>query len=475
LDFNYFGGGLGSFCSLPAIRIISAVYNNNFYTDYPTCLLQIPTLEYLQLGGNQILELDHILLDSFPPHLRAIDYSANMIRSYIDFSNLQNSPNLSEILFFNDAVGGNLSGVSGHNSLVVFDVHNTGFGDTIPSDFPDSLPNLHVIIARKNHFYGFLPDGFADKNAPYFDFSGNYLNCPLPEGVSTSFATCSYWTIDSIDKFSCPVGQQCTVTITGSDFLYGQDAYCTFGSLSVPVNIQEQNHIKCTVTGQEAGQVSLSITFQGKPISDKSVPFEFTASDNKHPIRRRHHLNADPVHVRLHGESKSPRYAPIITAFQNIMHLLGTDVVDLQLGFIMTEVPQYVTGFWSHRGQTEVIGNTLIKWVEKKYGIVTAVDFAACLAQDSQSIPINAPDCAKKYHIDYESAKKSTISLDAYQSMSEAMKFASADNATWSPTVIINDEVYCLWDSAPCKATKDTDFLRAICDAYKGPTPSGCK
>ena len=59
-----------------------------------------------------------------------------------------------------------------------------------------------------------------------------------------------------------------------------------------------------------------------------------------------------------------------------------------------------------------------------------------------------------------------------YLTTSAAM--ASGRNANWSPTIFIEGELYCLWDSEPCQATDAEDFLVAICDAYTGVLPSGC-
>jgi len=299
------------------------------------------------------------------------------------------------------------------------------------------------------------------------------LNCPLPDVPSYS-AMCDYWSLQSASPSSCPVGKTCSITITGDSFVYLEEVNCAFGSLSVPGTVVTQNTITCDVTPDQTGHVSLTITNKGKSITSNNLDFEFTASNNRAPVVRRH-LNDDPVHVHILGESKSPDFGSIITIFQKIVHALGTDVIDLQIDFIMKLVPSYATGYWSRRGQTEVIGNALFKLVEEKHGIVTAVDFAACLAEQIDTVPNNAASCAERLNIDYNDLRKSSFSLKAYNLLGKTMIAANDTEATWSPTIIINDEVYCLYNSAPCKATKDTDFLRAICDAYKGPAPSACQ
>jgi len=141
----------------------------------------------------------------------------------------------------------------------------------------------------------------------------------------------------------------------------------------------------------------------------------------------------------------------------------------------LKEIPEYSTGYWSLHGQSEVIGDALIKCVEDKTNVTTAVDFAACLAEKIDTVPNNAADCAKRLNINYDDIRTCPFSTEGKKLLKESQELADKDNAVWSPTVIINDELYCLWHSTPCKATKDEDFLRAICDAYKGPTPVGCK
>jgi len=470
-DFNYFGVNLKHFCSCKSLKALSFVYNN-VGDEFPSCLMDLPNLQYLQVGVNQIYGN---LPDHYAPTLRGLDLSRNQIQASSPFlDKFMACPDLGELSFFGSCFATNLSGLSGHSSLNVFDGHVGCFNGKIPDDYPGSIRNLYAFNLRKDRLIGFLPKSFTDCTVPFFDFSYNYLYCPLPN-VPPYSATCTYWTLQSVDPTSCPVGQECKVTITGSNFFFDDDVKCAFGSLSVPANIVTLDTITCSVTGQEAGHVNLVITQQDTIISDGNLGFDFTASnDNKHvPVVRK--LNDEPVHVRIHGSSKTPEFATVITAFQKIMHALGTDVVDLQIGFVMELFPYYVTGFWSRRGQTEVIGNALIKLVEKKYGIVTAVDFAACLAEQFDTIPNNGAECAKKFNIDFDDLRKNTFNLNIYNELRKALDLANSDGAKWSPTIVINDEIYCLWGSAPCKAKKDTDFLRAICDAYKGPTPAACQ
>jgi len=198
---------------------------------------------------------------------------------------------------------------------------------------------------------------------------------------------------------------------------------------------------------------------------------ETAANELATDIARR---DAEPVHVRIHGEAKCPDFGSIVTIFQKIMHVLGTDVVDLELGFIMKDIPDYSTGYWSLHGQSEVIGNALILCAEQQTNITAAIDFAACLAERIDDVPTNAGACANRLGMDYSKLRSCAFSDTAKDLLEKAKSLSDKDSAVWSPTIFINDELYCLWHSTPCKATTEDDFRRAICDAYKGQTPPGC-
>jgi hypothetical protein len=40
--------------------------------------------------------------------------------------------------------------------------------------------------------------------------------------------------------------------------------------------------------------------------------------------------------------------------------------------------------------------------------------------------------------------------------------------AVWSPTIFINGKNYCLYHTADCESKVDSDFVKKICDEYKG-------
>jgi len=473
LDFNKFTGSLDSLCSCSSLKVLGLV-NNEIVGEIPDCFVTLTQLQTLSLGGN-------LLLGSIPAFsaesLRALDLSRNTLTGTPAFSKFMGATGLTEINFFGNQLTGPISGLTGHGSLVVFDVHSNKMTGTIPPDYAVSMRNLFILDAKKNNLYGFLPDTFTNTTIASFDFTDNELYCPLPTLPSTGAATCQYWKLSLANPSRCTVGQTCYVVVMGSNFVTGESASCKFGDVAtVSATVVSSSELRCVVVPSAAGVVPLSITVDGKTVTSNTLSFQFAPSNSKKsaPVVRRRG-NADPVHVRIHGESKCPDFGSIVTIFQNIMHALGPDVVDLQLGFIMKDIPEYSTHFWSLHGQSEVIGNALIKCVEKQKDITTAVDFAACLAEKIDTVPTNAAACAQRYKMNITDIRDCAFSDDGQDLLKDSMNLADKDSAVWSPTIYINDELYCLWHSTPCKATAEGDFLKAICAAYTGPKPQACQ
>jgi len=472
LDFNQFSGTLDPFCSCSSLKVLGLV-NNAMTGGIPDCFVSLTQLQTLQLGGNQ-------LTGSIPAFsaesLRALDMSRNSLTGAPAFPKFMGATGLTELTFFGNKLSGPISGLSGHGSIVVFDVHDNKMTGTIPDDYAVSMRNLYILHAQENNLYGFLPDMFSNSTIASFNFSANQLYCPLPKLPPTGNATCTYWQLNLANPSRCTVGQPCYVVVIGSGFVPGESAQCKFGdAASVSAAVVSSTELRCVVVPKAACNVKLSITVDNKIVTSNTLDFEFAANDFSKPkaIARRKN-DAEPVHVRIHGESKCPDFGSIVTIFQKIEHALGTDVLDLQIGFIMKDIPEYPTGYWSLHGQSEVIGNSLIACTEKLANITTAVDFAACLAEKIDTVPTNGPVCAQRLGLNYNDLISCAFSDTGKELLEEARVLADKDDAVWSPTIFINDEFYCLWHSTPCKATTEDDFLRAVCAAYTGPTPAGC-
>jgi len=471
LDFNQFNGTLDGFCSCHTLKVLG-LSNNQISGDIPDCFASFTQLQTLQLAGNK---LTGSVPDFSAESLRAIDLSRNALSGSPAIQMLQKATGLTELELFSNKFSGSIAGLSGHPSMVVFDVHNNAMSGEIPDDYADSMKNLLILRAQSNHLRGFLPSTFSNSTIPSFDFSDNDLYCPLPILPPGGAATCTSWSLTLANPSRCVVGETCYVVVLGKGFVVGEKASCVFGDIiSVPATIVSSSELRCVVVPPKAVNVGLDIGIDGHLVNSNSLYFEFVEkSNNVKPVMRRA-ANADAVNVRIHGESKCPDFGSIVTIFKDIVDKLGPDVLDLELGFIMKEIPDYSTGFWSLHGQSEVIGNGMIKCVEKQNDVATAVRFAACLAETIDSVPTNAADCAKRLDINFTNIPQCALSATGKQLLKNAMTLADNDGAVWSPTIVINDQTYCLWHSTPCKATSDGDFLRAICDAYSGPKPEAC-
>ena len=465
------------FCGCQALKVLGLV-NNAVEGEIPDCLLDFTQLQTLHLGGNRLTGA----VPAFSAaSLRSLDVSRNALSGVPAFGKLLQATGLTEADYFGNRLSGPLDGLAGHPALVVLDVHDNKLAGRVPAAYAASLPHLYVLHAQRNALTGHLPDAFAASTVASFDFSENALYCPLPQLPSGGAAQCTYWDLALANPSRCVVGQRCFVVVNGAHFVPGERVECRFGdALRAPALVVSARELRCVVVPQRAGFVHLDLVVDNRPVTSNQLPFEFVnvSVARTAPVLRSTTTTttaaAPPVKVRIHGESKCPDFGSIATIFQGILHRLGADVVDVELGWILKEIPEYATGFWSLHGQAEVIGNAMVSCVAKQHNVTAAVDFAACLAEKIDTVPTNAPACAARVGADFAAVRDCALSPTGTQLLRRAMQLSDADGAVWSPTVVINDEVYCLWHSTPCRATKEADFFRAICAAYTGPKPSAC-
>ena len=464
-------------CGCQALKVLGLV-DNAVEGTIPDCLLDFTQLQTLHLGGNRLTGA----VPAFSAaSLRSLDLSRNALSGVPAFGKLMQATGLTEVDYFGNRLSGGLGGLAGHPALVVLDVHDNKLSGRVPAAYAASMPHLYVLHAQRNALTGHLPAAYAASTVASFDFSENPLYCPLPQLPAGGAAACTYWQLGLANPSRCVVGQRCFVVVNGANFVPGEAVQCRFGdALRVPALVVSPRELRCVAVPQRAGVVRLDLVVDDQPITANQLPFEFVnattdADDAATPAPpRRGRDAAEPVRVRIHGESKCPDFGSIATIFQPLLHRLGADVLDVQLGWILKESPEYATGYWSLHGQAEVIGNAMISCVAKQHNMTAAVDFAACLAEKIDTVPNNAPACAARVGADFAAVRDCALSPTGSQLLRRAMELSNSDGAVWSPTVVINDDVFCLWHSSPCKATTEADFLRAICAAYTGPKPSAC-
>ncbi|EKE40669.1 hypothetical protein ENUP19_0085G0145 [Entamoeba nuttalli] len=150
-------------------------------------------------------------------------------------------------------------------------------------------------------------------------------------------------------------------------------------------------------------------------------------------------------------------------------------IIDFKIGWIMTPSSSYSTGYSSMHGNTEVIGDFLFTCALEIYNASKAFDFYNCMGESVDLIPLNYTSCAQQANMDPESLIKCAFGSYGNTLMKEAVDRPIQMGSTWCPTVYINNERYCLYDSYPCNATTLDDYIRDICAAYTGTNkPSAC-
>jgi len=475
LDFNHLSGPIDTICKCMNLKVLSLT-GNSFSGEVPDyCIKRMTSLQVLQIGNNN---LEGTLEGISLPLLRTFDVSRNSFTGS-PMAALSTITNLTDVMLFNNVFTGPIQGFSRHQHISLINVANNSLDGDIPDDYATSMPYLLYLLAQNNNIHGFVPWDFEHSTIPIFDFSNNALYCPIPKLPPGGHATCGSWYITSVDPARCTLGGKCVVSVYGQGFIVGQKAFCVFGDITtVAANVVSDSELDCIVVPTKAGKVNLFITVYGLSVTTNSVPFEFVASNKKLITDGKKvpaNSNAPAVSVRIHGMSKDANLGTILKFFAYILSSLGSDVVDIDLGFVMRTNRDYPTGFWAPNGQSEVIGNAMILCAKKLSDVSIAIQFATCLTDNADIVPSNAEMCAKTLSLDYDALRQCVMSDDGKQLLKNALTLTLKDSVSWSPTVVIEDKIFCSWGGAPCNATVRVDFLRAVCRAYRGEVPDICK
>lgn len=411
MDFNRFTGDLSSLKNCTKLAVLGLT-DNGISGKILAEFAAMGKLQTLFLGGNSLTGTVPALTS---PSLRAVDLSRNSLTGTVPLTALLGISDLVELNLFHNALSGTLAASRPHKSLVVFDAHANSITGEVPSVYAVGMKSMDILHLQDNLLSGTLSPAFSASTVYSTNLTGNRLSCPLPQLPPGFSADC----VDGAANAAAAAAAAVTPKAYAADFT-------------------------------DAARMKAKIKAKAKS------------------------NGAKPVSVVIHGEAKCPDMGSIEDIFADITATLGEDVVEVSLGWIAKQNDEYPTGYWSLHGQTEVIGNAYTSCAAHAYGITKALAFTKCLNVNISVIPTNTRECAARTGLDFDALRACALGEKGAALLKEAVALSDSYGAVWSPTVYINDELYCLWHSAPCKATKESDFGKAVCDAYTGPRPSAC-
>ncbi|CDY17125.1 BnaA05g10630D [Brassica napus] len=230
--------------------------DNHFTGTIPSSLLTMPSLEYLDLRGNNLAGSFEVPNSSNSSRLQHIDMSDNGIRgrvpawfwelprlSSMDFSNNVFSgalPDLPLSIVSLSAWGNGFKGniplsLCNRSSLMVLDLSDNSFTGSVPS----CLSNLTLLVLRKNSLEGSLPEMFhTSSSLRTLDVGYNQLTGKLPRSLlncsSLKFLNIENNKIEDVFPFWLKALPNLQVLILRSNRFYGPIAPPDQGPLAFP-------------------------------------------------------------------------------------------------------------------------------------------------------------------------------------------------------------------------------------------------
>ena len=418
--------------------------------------------------------------------LYAISVRENELSGPLDFSAF---PEMQFAHMDFNHFSGDLSSLSKCTKLAVLGLTDNEISGSIPAEFA-AMPKLQTLFLGGNNLTGAIPPLTAT-TLRTVDLGRNRLSGSVPLSAYLSVANLVelnlfnnelQGTLDEVrpheslvvldahaNRLTGEIPVALASGMTSMDILHLQDNLLSgplspaFTYTTVYSTNLTGNRLRCPLPplpeGFEASCVAATVPRPAAP----AVPGR--------PAKRG---NVKPVEVVIHGEAKCPDMGSIEDIFADVVATLGEDVVDVKLGWIAKANDAYPTGYWSLHGQTEVIGNAYTSCAAEAYGVTKALEFTKCLNVNISVIPTNVRGCAAASGLDFDALKACALGEKGAALLKEGVALSDSYGAVWSPTIYIDGQMYCLWHSSPCKATKESDFGKAVCDAYTGTRPAAC-
>ncbi len=179
------------------------------------------------------------------------------------------------------------------------------------------------------------------------------------------------------------------------------------------------------------------------------------------------------VDMQFYVMSQCPYGTQVVDAIAPVKEKLGSSL-DLMIDYIFYPEASYagkedqfcVDGLCSMHGVPEVNGN-IVQLCAMKYNPDSYLKMLLCQYKDAGAIPGNWETCAENNGLDVESIKGCFEGEEGKELARASSKKASDAGATGSPTILMNGAPY-------SGGRTETDFMRAICNAFEGERPKAC-
>jgi len=174
--------------------------------------------------------------------------------------------------------------------------------------------------------------------------------------------------------------------------------------------------------------------------------------------------------------SKCPYAADLVKNFHdNVYTSAGLpSIMNISFNFIAQVCSDQPTGFCSKHGQDEVRGD----WYELCTSLLNhdqLFPLVYCADQNYENIPTNIGTCASNLGIKFDPIT-SCVNTNSKALLTTSIQQTNKLGISASPNLFVNGA--CLYGSLDsCQNVDPTSnqILQAICDAYTGTKPSGCK
>ena len=375
------------------------------------------TMKWLHCDDNQFTDIFYFVQNN--PQVEVIGLGNNKVTTIP--RNIGICSELTTLTLGNNAITSQIpSSIGGLKIVSAIDLSNNKITGSIPEEL-GTLPMVTEILLQNNKLTGSIPNNlFEAPSLTNIDLSNNQLTGSLDALVKSK--TCL-------------------------------TAYLQYTKVSGQIP---------SLMGTSLRHLDLRGTEVSCPISDANREIVVAECPER-------------VTIQADVMSKCPDFGGFANdVAAKVLEKVG-EIVDFKVGWIMSESETYSTGYYSMHGNTEVIGNFMFTCALNLYNQSRAFNFYNCMNKNIDYLPLGYDACAKEAGIEVEVLNKCAFGSYGQTLMKEAVDLPKQTGSVWCPSIYLNGEQYCLYNSQPCKAATIDDWIRDICNAYTGKNkPAAC-